>query len=207
MLTKLLGGERRKTAGLCELSLSKSSYERVQPLSPPLPMTSSWLPSTHLIYNPCSTCMFWGRKWNTGIRFYGFGCLPTEFTKVLLFTLRRRKKKRFPLPLLPSTPLPTFSESHWFVCLFVFRDVLENGQWSGHSWGLSFHRLFSTALSSATPNASPVGNTFYWKNCGCGNGGEDFSTSEMKEMVHLCWFKLSYCAVCWIAPAARCLRL
>lgn len=48
VLTKLLGGERRKTAGLCELSLSKSSYGRIQPLSPPLPMTSSQLPSSHL---------------------------------------------------------------------------------------------------------------------------------------------------------------
>lgn len=157
------------------------------------------------IYNPCSTCMFLGKKWNTGIRIYGFGCLPTEFTKVLLFDpqKKKRKKKRFPPPLLPSSPLPTFSEYHWFVCLFLFRDVLENSQWSGHRWGLSFHHLFSTPPPSATPNASPVGNTFSWKNCGCGDGGEDFSTSEMKAIVRLCWFKL----VCIVQPVGLLLQL
>lgn len=120
-----------------------------------------------------------------------FEYLPTEFRKIVL--LHPHKKERFIVALLPSSPSPTFNESHWF-----FVAVLKSSQWSGLRV-LSFHhffQLFSIPLHPlpATPNTNPVGNTFFRKNHSCGDG-EDFSTSKMKEILCCCWFELLYCAV------------
>lgn len=72
-----------------------------------------------------------------------------------------------------------------------------------------FSSLLSLVLHPpfGTPKTNPVGNTFFQKIHGCGDGGEDLSTSEIQEIVCCCWFKLLYCEVHLIASVAGCFLL